>query len=167
MTPFDIVDNDGIYAIKAKDSCVVILPYILDSDGSIEMIGVVEEKNPHFEAGTYKGPVMGGLEKGDSSIIQRAKLEMEEETGYNVQDLNRWIFLGQVYASKTMPDPIYCYAVNITDLKGEAPKGDGSSQEEGIKFHLLPLSEIWSVPDALLYTCFFKLFSSLYKNQII
>lgn len=167
MNPFEIVEKDGIYAIKALDSCVIVLPYTLDQDGSIDSVGMVKERNPHQQTGFYIGPVMGTLEKDDRSIIHRAKKELTEETGYNVEELEKWVFLGEMVISKTMPDPIYFYAVDITGKDSSSPQGDGSPQEEGIEFMKVPLSELAKTKDVILNACFFKLFTSMYKNQII
>lgn len=164
--PFDIVDIDGFYAIKNQHSVVAVIVYSLDEQGVLEKIGVVEEKNPHFQDGKYKGPVMGGVEIEDKSLLHRAKLETLQEAGYDVQEPERWSFIGELHNSKIFPEPIYCYSVDVTGIKGETPKGDGSEQEAEISFEMIPLSEAFQINDAVLQTCFFKLVMKLNKQEI-
>ena len=161
----EIVNKDGVEAIKNKKTAVAVILYTLDESELLDKIGVVTEKNPHFPDGTYTGLVMGGIEIDDKSLLSRAKAEAKEEAGYEIEN-ERWNFLGEIYASKLIPDPVYCYSADITGLEGSKPKGDGSEIEKGISFQLIPLSSVQSIPDSLLQTCFFKLFSKLYKNHI-
>lgn len=165
--PFDVVTKDGFHAIKNKNSVVAVLLYTLDENELLDKIGVVIEKNPHFPEGTYTGMIMGNVESDDPSLLSRAKQEALEEAGYDVSDKTRWDFLGEIYTSKLFPESIYCYAADITGLEGSKPKGDGSRNEEGIKFSLLSLNKARKVPDSILQSCFFRLFSKLYKNQLV
>jgi 8-oxo-dGTP pyrophosphatase MutT (NUDIX family) len=164
--PFEIVTKDGFHAIKNKNSSVAVLLYTLDENELLDKIGVIIEKNPHFPEGSYTGMVMGTVESDDPSLLSRAKQEVLEEAGFEVSDKTRWDFLGEIYTSKIFPESIYCYCVDITGLSGSTPKGDGSSAEQGIQFVLLPLNKATKIPDSILQSSFFKLFSKLYKNQL-
>lgn len=165
-SPFEIVVKDGYHAVKAENSSVAVLLYTRDSQGLLDKVGIVTENNPHFPEKTYSGLVTGTVEKDDPSLLSRAKQEAKEESGHDIEN-DRWDFLGEIYTSKIFPESIYCYSADITDLKGEIPKGDGSSNEKGIKFALVPLSKVEKIPDSVLQSCFFKLFSKLYKNQLV
>lgn len=166
MTPFEIISKDDFYAIKNSHSVVSVVVYTLDEEGLLDKIGIVTEDNPHFQSGTYTGLVMGKVEDGDSSLLQRAKLETKEESGYDVTEPERWNFLGEVYTSKIFPDPIYCYSVDVTGLDQGEIKGDGSIEESTIKFELITLSEAKKINDSILQTCFFKLFTNLYTQEL-
>lgn len=165
--PFKIEEKDGIYAIKNKNSAVAVLLYTLDENELLDKIGVVTEKNPHFQGGTYTGMLLGTVESDDPSLLFRAKKEALEEAGYDITEMSRWEFLGETYTSKLFPESIYCFCADITGLKGEIPKGDGSTNEEGIKFNLLSLGKSQKIADTILQNCIFKLFTKLYKTQIV
>jgi len=164
--PFEIVSKNGFAAIKNENSAVAVLLYTLDDNDLLDKIGVVIEKNPHFSEGSYTSLIMGTVESDDPSLLSRAKAEALEEAGYEVKDNDRWDFMGEIFTSKLFPESVYCYCADITGLKSSLPKGDGSKQEDGIDFVLLPLNRAKEVPDSILQACFFKLFSKLYKNQL-
>ena len=165
--PFEIITKDGFPAITHENSTVAVLLYTLDENELLDRVGVVTEKNPHFADGTYTGIILGTVESQDPSMLARAKQEALEEAGYEVAESDRWDFLGEIYTSKLFPDSIYCYCADITSLKPSAPKGDGSPQEKGISFSLIPLNRVQKIPDSIFQSCFFKLFSKLYKNQLV
>lgn len=165
--PFDIVSKDGFHAIKTKKSSVAVLLYTLDENELLDKIGIVTEKNPYFTEGSYTGLILGTVENEDPSLLYRAKQEALEEGGYDISEKSRWDFIGELYTSKIFPTSICCYCADITGLKGEKPKGDGSSAEEGIQFNLVSLNKAQKISDSILQTCLFKLFTKLYKNQIV
>ena len=165
--PFKIEEKDGIYAIKNKNSAVAVLLYTLDENELLDKIGVVTEKNPHFQGGTYTGMLLGTVESNDPSLLFRAKREALEEAGYDISEMNRWEFLGETYTSKLFPESIYCFCADITGLKSEKPNIDGSEQEDSIKFSLLSLAKSQKIGDTILQNCIFKLFTKLYKTQIV
>jgi len=166
IPPFEIITKDGFHAIKHENSSIAVLLYTLDENDLLDKIGVVTEKNPHFSEGTYTGIIMGTVESEDSSLLFRAKQESIEEAGYEITDNDRWDFLGEIYTSKLFPESIYCYSADVTGLTPSVPSGDGSPQEKGIQFTLLSLNKAQKIPDSILQSCFLKLFTKLYKNQI-
>ena len=165
-TPFEIIQKDGIHAIKCKKSAVAVILYTLDTEDLLDQIGVVTEQNPHYPGGIYSSVVLGGIESDDSSLLSRAKAEVLEESGYDVNEAERWNYMGELFTSKLLPEPIYCYSANITGLDAKSPKGDGSLSEKNIKFELLPINRVQEIKDSILQACFFKLFSKLYNNQL-
>jgi 8-oxo-dGTP pyrophosphatase MutT (NUDIX family) len=164
--PFEIVDKEGFHAIVSKNSGVAVLVYSLDEEGVLDKIGIVTEKNPHFPEKTYSGLVMGSIEPEDPSLLSRAKAELVEESGYDVPEKDRWDFLGEIYTSKLFPESIYCYSVDVTEIPRTAPSGDGSKQEKGIEFSMVPLSKVRQIPDSIFQSCFFKLFMKFHKTDI-
>ena len=166
MQPFEITSKAGVYAIKCKKSAVAVILYTLDKNDLLDQIGIVTEKNPNFPSGSYSGLVMGGVENGDSSLLTRAKIETTEESGYDIDENERWEYLGELFTSKLFPDPIYCYSVNATGLVPTLPRGDGSEQESTIEFNLVPLNKVQDITDSIVQSCFFKLFSKLYKHVL-
>jgi 8-oxo-dGTP pyrophosphatase MutT (NUDIX family) len=164
--PFQIIEKDGYHAIKYKKPGVVVIPYQLDENQLLDKIGVVKETNPFKADGYYTSLIMGSVEPEDKSLLKRAKIETLEEAGFDVNEDERWTFLGELYTDKMVVDPVHCFSVNLTGLEGTSPIGDGSIHEVGIEFLLLPLNEIYKVNDSILQSCFFKLFNNLYKKEI-
>jgi 8-oxo-dGTP pyrophosphatase MutT (NUDIX family) len=165
--PFEIITKDGFHAIKHENSSVAVLLYTLDENDLLDKIGVVTEKNPHFAEGSYTGLILGTVESDDPSLLSRAKQEALEEGGYDITEKDRWDFIGEIYTSKLFPESIYCYCADVTGLSGGTPQGDGSDQEQGIKFDLIPLNKASKIQDSIFQSCFFKLFSKLYKNELV
>jgi len=165
MKPFEIIEKDEYYAIKNSHSVVAVIIYTLDDEGLLDKIGVVTEDNPHFQSGTYTNLVMGKVENEDRSLLQRAKIETREESGYNVIESERWDFIGELYTSKIFTDPIYCYSADVTGLEQGKVEGDGSEHETALKFKLITLNEAKKINDSILQSCFFKLFTNLYKEE--
>lgn len=164
--PFEIISKEDFYAIKNEKSVIAVAIYTLDEEGLLDKIGLVTEDNPHFQTGKYIGLVMGKVEEDDSSLLSRAKIETREESGFDVTEEDRWDFLGELFTSKIFPEPIYCYSVDVTGLEAGKISGDGSEAEANIKFDLLPLNEVQKVNDSIVQSCFFKLFTKLYKQEL-
>lgn len=163
----EIVTKDGFQAIKTGRSAVAVLLYTLDENDLLDKVGIVTEKNPFFSDGAYTGLILGTVEHEDPSLIYRAKKEALEEAGYDISDNSRWDFMGELYTSKMFPSALVCYSADVTGLKGEKPKGDGSEQEDGIKFNLVSLAKARKIQDSVLQSCLFNLFMKLYKTEIL
>lgn len=160
-----IINKDGFNAVKCNKTAVAVILYTLDESGLLDQIGIVTEKNPHFKSGSYSSIVMGGVEPDDVSLLSRAKIETIEESGYDVVENVRWNYLGELFTSKILPEPIYCYSANVTGLDATAPKGDGSEHETAIQFELVDLDKVKDINDSIVQSCFFKLFSKLYNKE--
>ena len=162
----ELKEKDGIQAVHFEKACVCVLAYTLDAQGVIESIGIVKEKNPHFESGFSENLIMGTVETDDTSLLQRAMIELKEEGGIEVTTSTKWLYLGEIYTSKVSPDPVYLFAVNVTGENLETPKGDKSGEEEIISFSLLPVQEALANNDSILLSSFFKLFMQIYQKEI-
>lgn len=161
----NIKEIEGYKAVKFENPAVAVITYTLDND-VITHIGIVKEKNPHFAEGYSENLIMGGVEQNDTSLLQRAMIEMKEEAGIEVTDSLKWSYLGETYSTKLSPDPIYMFAVNVSDQKLSKPKGEEGSNEKIISFVLKPVDEAMLSNDSLLQTAFFKLFMKIYQKQI-
>lgn len=149
--------TDGISAIRVENSSVAILPYTVDSSGSIEKIGTYSHRNPHFDGGSYTSVLLGDLQREDQSIFSRCVKVLTEKTGIENTERTRWSYLGEMNISIHHPDSVYCYAVDITDLDPDTASG----------FSLVPLSSLKKENDMVIQACFYRLFTTLYKKQII
>ena len=152
--------------MKFEKACVAVITYTQDAQGVIQEIGIVKEKNPHFESGFSQNIVMGTVEPEDSSLLQRAMIELKEEAGIEVTDSLKWNYLDEIFTSKVSPDPIYVFAVNVSEAKLTPPKGDKTGEEEIYSFTLMPVQDALKIADSVLLASFFKLFMTLYQKEI-
>jgi 8-oxo-dGTP pyrophosphatase MutT (NUDIX family) len=159
----NIIDKDGIKAVKYPNPAVAVIAYTVDPNGVLNEIGLVKEKNPHFDSGYSESIIMGAVEKDDSSLLQRAASELKEEGGIELSDTSKWFYLGEVYMTKMSPDPIHLFAADVSGITPQHPNGDG--KEDIYSFSLKPVQQGLEIKDSLLYTAFFKLFMQIYKKD--
>jgi|688.fasta_scaffold165048_5 8-oxo-dGTP pyrophosphatase MutT (NUDIX family) len=162
----EIQEKDGIEVVRFPKACVAVIVYTLDANGVIKEIGVVKEKNPHFQEGFTENVIMGTVEAEDTSLLERAMIELKEEAGVEILDSLKWSFLGEIYTSKISPDPIYMFSVNATGASISSPTGDGTGTEKILSFELLPASEALKKGDSVMLSAFFKLFMQIYQKEI-
>jgi 8-oxo-dGTP pyrophosphatase MutT (NUDIX family) len=142
---FDVIDIDGWLGIEPRNINVIVMPYTRDDNGMIDKIGVRSEKNP-MRSKLDITLITGDVDDADSDIMATAIRETNEESGYNVEDFDRWTYLGLFTNSKLVKQEQPCFAVDITGLTQGDAIGDGSKHEEESSFSLV------SVGDALLST---------------
>lgn len=156
MQQFEIVTKDDFYAVKEQFSTVAVIAYSLDENDMLDKVGVLTEKNSMFKKGTYKSLFMCNVSSEDASMLLKAKQSLKE-IGYQVDDTSMWNFIGEMYPSSKFVDPVYCYSVDVT----HAEKTPGTES-----FSLVSLNEASKINDSILQACFFKLFISLYKQDL-
>ena len=142
--------------IKPLLGNVVVLPYVKE-DGKITKVGVMKEVNPLWGEGTHVTTITGGIENGEDNLVA-AKRELKEESGYDVEDTDKWQFICETSVSKLIDAKQPCFVVDVTGLDtGEAEK-DGTINEELSSFELLDASEaIDSCKDAYIGMLLYKL----------
>lgn len=160
----NIVEKEGHKIVKFDKSCIGIIAYELNSEGVLSSVGVVKETNPLFDKGYTENLIMGTVETADATLIERAMKELKEEGGIELTDLSKWLFMGEIYTSKVSPDPIYLFAVNVTDITPQPPAGDG--KEKIVSFSMRPIQSILEIGDSILISAFFKLFMRIYSKEL-
>jgi len=162
----EIIEKDGIKAIKFNSAAIAVLPYTVDQNGVLREIGIVKEKNPHFPLGYSENIIMGTVENSDTSLLKRAMIELNEEGGLDVGEdkVERWSFLGDINTTKISPDPIYVFAVNVSSITPQAQTQD--KDEELYSFSLKPVKDALEFGDTLLVSSFFKLFLQIYNKDL-
>ena len=122
------------------------------------MIGVLKERNQFREGGYSLSLISGTCEDSDSSFLETSKRELKEESGFTVDDNDKWFFLGTVTASKFVDNEHPCFAVNVTGIeKGEATT-DGSEHERLSQFLFIPANDVVKSKDVFIPALFLKLF---------
>jgi 8-oxo-dGTP pyrophosphatase MutT (NUDIX family) len=104
--------------------------------------------------------ISGSPDSDDLDILATAKRELKEEGGYNVEDTDKWEYLGNIYASKMVVNGNPAFGVDITGMEGVKPEGDGTGFELNSKFQLVSVKEAISNDDALISCLFLKIFQN-------
>lgn len=155
---FNVIERDGKVGIEVLFTNVVIMPFIRDEQGLPLAIGVIKEPNPFREGGNSISLITGTTEDEDPDFYSTAVRELEEESGYKVDDASRWYYLGSVYSSKLVDHEQPCFAVDVTGItKGQAT-GDGSEDEAKQEFVMIPANDVVKVKDVFIPGLFLKLF---------
>lgn len=155
---FDFVEREGMEGIVSKNDSVLILPFITDENGLPLMLGVLKEKNPFREGGYSLTVISGSSDDEDPDLLSTAKRELKEESGFDVDDSNKWFFLGTITASKMVDAEHPCFAVDVTGMERGEAKGDGSEQEKLSDFIFIPANDVVKSKDVFIPALFLKLF---------
>ena len=155
---FDVIERDGWMGIAPNALNVVILPFTRDKQGMITTIGVMDEVNPMRDGGRSLTLVSGDIDEDDPNVLSAAMRELEEESGYAVNDTNKWYYLGLLTTSKLVSHSHPCFAVDVTNIDAKDPLGDGSKEEEASTFKMMPLAEALDTEDCFISALFLKMF---------
>jgi 8-oxo-dGTP pyrophosphatase MutT (NUDIX family) len=142
-------DKDGaqMSGIQPLLGNVVVVPYVKEGD-KITKVGVMNEVNPLWGEGTHVTTVTGGVEEGEDNL-EAAKRELKEESGYDVEDSDKWQFICEVKVSKIVD--------GVRLEIGEASK-DGTINEELSSFELMDIEDaIYKCKDAYIPMMIYKL----------
>lgn len=163
---FDVIEIDGMQGIEPSELCVVVMPFERDQRGLPKTLGVLKEYNP-LRDGNYSITLVTGRAEGeDPDVLATAIRELKEESGFDVQDPERWFYLGMMTASKLVLQELPCFAVDITGLTKEEKEGDGSKSEEKSKFIQMPVKDALNTNDAFVPTLFMKIFKYIFGFDI-
>lgn len=160
------VELDGKIFIRQINPGVIIMPYTLDEEKNPEFIGVISEILNQRPGGISMTLITGSPDDEDANIFQTAIRELKEESGFLVEDIKRWNFLGTLYTSKMILNSNPCFSVNITGLVAEEKTTDGSQSEEDSKFELISVEEALDLEDSLVSTLFIKTFKNVFIKKI-
>ena len=156
-----IVEKEGNSIVKFDNPSVAIICYDEDQSGVISTIGVVKETNSLFSEGFSESLVMGMIEDNDGSLLERAMLLLKKEASFEITDVTKWSYLGEMHLSKISPDSIYLFSVNVS---GSTPQVS-SEDEKTTAFSMIPAQDIMKIGDAVLLASFFKLFMNVYSRD--
>ena len=165
-TYFDVVDIEGQIGVCSKTMTIAVLPYTTDEHGMVAEIGLLSEPNyfrPELLSDTL---ITGTVDYEDDSLLLAAMRELMEEGGFNVEDQDRWLFLGTLYIYKDSDKMIPVFAVNVTDIKQEEAEGDGSEKEKNAKLNMVDVREGIACDESLVLSAFLRLFNYMYAKTM-
>lgn len=161
----EVVDINGHLFVRQINPGVIIMPYTVNDEGLPHKIGIISEVLDQRPGGMAKTLITGSQDDKDDNIYQTAVREMNEESGFLVEDLKRWKFLGSLYTSKMVLNSNPCFAVNITGMVSGEKETDGSKSEKDTKFELVTVDEALNLDDSLVSTLFIKTFKDIFNQK--
>lgn len=159
----EVIEKGNRVGIQQKNPSVIILPYTTDDSGSPKSLGLISEPNSLRDGGISLTVITGSPIDADVDILETAKRELKEESGYEVNDIERWEYLGNIKTSKIVINGNPAFGVDVTGLERGEKSGDGSKNEENSKFSLVGLNDAINLDDALVSCLFVKIF----QNKLI
>ncbi len=156
----EISNTDGSVGIKQKNPSVLILPYTLNEEGNPIKIGLISEPSSIRNTKISYTIISGTPDRDDVDILASAKRELKEESGIDVEDTDKWEYLGNIFSSKLVVNGNPAFGVDVTGIEIKEKEGDGSKNEENTKFELVNINEAISHDDALISCLFLKIFQS-------
>jgi 8-oxo-dGTP pyrophosphatase MutT (NUDIX family) len=163
---FNLLEREGAVGIKPTFMNVVVMPFTCDDDKLPLLIGVIEEKNPFRSGGVNVSLVTGTSDEDDPDLLSTAKRELHEETGLNVEDTDRWYYLGTSTSSKFVDHEQPCFAVDVTGIEKETPETDGSEGERKMRFKFIPANDVVKAQDIFIPGLFLKLFKFVMGMEV-
>lgn len=117
---------------RGATGVVAIVP--LHEDGRVVL---VEQHRPPLNAATLELPAgLAGDGDGEESLLQAARRELEEETGYTAE---HWLELGSAVSSGGLTDEEATFFL-ARGLRRTSP--GGGVEGEAIRLHEVPLSDL-------------------------
>lgn len=159
---FDVIEIDGMVGIEPGELCVVIMPFEKDQRGLPKTLGVLKEYNP-MRDGNYSITLITGRAEGeDPDVLATAIRELKEESGYDVQDPDKWYYLGVMTTSKLVSQEHPCFAVDVTGLNKAEKEGDGTESEDKSEYLQMSIKEALNTNDSYVPTLFLKIFRYIF-----
>lgn len=166
---FKVVKKDyekaSMTGLWVEGKNVAVLPYYLNEQGKIDKFGVINECNPLKENNFFVTAVTGGVEENETTLFG-AKRELLEETGLNVENDDRWIYLGDLTTSKQTNEKHQCFAVNVTDIAKSNAKGDGSENEKLSEYQIVKIENVNEIDDCFINSLVLKLCWQFIKKDL-
>lgn len=161
---FDVINRKGRTGLFYKKMTVAVLPYIVD-DGMLSKLGILHEWNPFRQENYSYSIITGTVDPEDKDFLQAAKRELIEEGGIDIQDNEKWVFLGSLNNSKGSDEAYHVFAVDASGIDQSKPEGDGSKTENLSEFSFMDTGNAITLSDeTLLLASFTRLFDFFYHK---
>jgi hypothetical protein len=149
-TDFDVVEVENEIGIVSKTETVLILPFVNDEQGLPLMLGVLKTKNQFRDGGNSISLICGNCDSEDANYIGIAKEYLKKESGYDVNEADKWYFLGTVTSSNFLDKEYPCFAVDVSEMERNS-EGESS-------FIFIPANDVVKSKDVFIPALFLKLF---------
>lgn len=161
---FEVINKDGKVGIEPYTLTVAVLPFTRDGRGLPGQLGVLKEYN-RIRSRESITAITGKAEGEDPDILTAAQRKLQERSGIDVQEPERWYFLGFMTTHKMINQEIPCFACDITGMS--APEEDTEDDEDGDasdkpEFILMGVNQALDTTDCFIPAIFMKIFKYIF-----
>ncbi len=160
----DVIEIDNHYFLIDKKDKICVLPYTISTEGLLDKIGVVQERN-FIEEEDIWILMSDYISTDDKTDLVSANRILFEIIGTNIPEAVKWMYLGNVFSTMNSDSPIKLYAVDITDVKIKALE-EVEEEIERKKFKMLDSSRVIQSDDVLFLASYLRLFNYFYINSL-
>jgi hypothetical protein len=160
----DVISIDEHYYLVSKKHRVAVLPYIIDTRGLLDKVGVVKDFNYIFEDYDYT-LINGYINQDDGTNLVAANRVLFEVLNVNLTNADDWMYLGGLYNTLTSDSPTDLYCVDLGEK--EIPESEEvESDIKKAKFKMIDSSYVITSDDTLLLAAYMRLFNYFYINSL-
>lgn len=163
---FDVIKKDGKFGIEPHTLTVAILPFTRDGKGLPGQLGVLKEYN-HVRSSVGITVITGKAEGEDPDILTAAQRKMFDRSGIDVQEPERWYFLGFLTTHKMVNQEIPCFACDITGMSAPEIDPDDVDPDDPVDdkaplFVLMGVNQALDTSDCFIPAIFMKIFKYIF-----
>jgi len=162
---FDVVKKDDKIGIVPLTITVAVLPFTRDAKGLPGQLGVLKEFN-YIRSAVSLTVITGKAEGEDPDILTAAQRKMLDRSGLDVQEPERWHFLGFMTTHKMINQEIPCFACDITGMSLPEPDEDVDPVDEvddkEPEFVLMSVNQALDTTDCFIPTMFMLIFKFIF-----
>lgn len=165
---FDVLEKDGKVGIEPNALTVAVLPFTRDGRGLPGQLGVLKEYN-RIRSKEAVTVITGKADGEDPDILTAAQRKLMERSGLDVQEPERWYFLGFMTTHKMVNQEIPCFACDITGLSAkdadediEDVDPDAADVDSKPEFMLMNVNQALESDDCFIPTIFMKVFKFIF-----
>ena len=162
---FEVINKDGKVGIEPFTLTVAVLPFTRDGRGLPGQLGVLKEYN-RIRSNESITVITGKGEGEDPDILTAAQRKLFERSNIDVQEPERWYFLGFLTTHKMINQEIPCFACDITGLS--APEVDpeeidpDADADDKPEFVLMGVNQALDSTDCFIPAIFMKIFKYIF-----
>lgn len=160
----DVIEIKDHYYLISKKHRVTVLPYVIDSKGLLDKIGVVKDYNYIDEEYDYT-LINGYINADDGTNLVAANRVLYEAIGLNITQADNWMYLGGLYNTLTSDSAIDLYCVDLTNKPIQETE-EVSDNKQKIRFKMIDSSKVITSDDTLLLASYLRLFNYFYVNSL-
>lgn len=171
---FDVIQKGNRVGVEPLYISVATLPFTRDEGGLPLELGVLWEYN---EIRSTEGVtvVTGSAEGEDPDVLTAAKRALFDRSGLDVQEDERWFFLGFLTTHKMVKQELPCFAVDISGMEMPTDDEEEDDEEEDDdtklvqdeptrepKFVLMGVNQALDTSDCFVPAIFMKVFKYIF-----
>lgn len=153
---YKLIETDGLVGIKPMLMNVIVMPFTCDENKLPLLIGVVQETNPFREGGLNITLPIGLSEDEDPDLFSTAKRALADASSINIEEADKWYYLGTSTTSSFVDTEYPCFAVDVTGV--EPTPDDNEPDDKRGKFKFIPANDVVKAKDIFIPGLFLKLF---------